>query len=228
MTLDESKTIYCKTKVVIFAVLAVLGLAGFAYLTYEVYNFDGVEWLDIIRFNIYEMRSPGLNTFAEGITYLGEWYSITAICLLALIYPKTRFKIGIPISVVAITTQILMKIAKHIVLRERPDKALHLIEQGGYSFPSGHSITSIAVYGMLFLLILWYFKGGGKKVLLLCLTGFLTFAIGLSRIYLGVHYPSDVAAGWCLGIAISAITLIIVMLIEHKRRPSNAQTCQHT
>jgi undecaprenyl-diphosphatase len=110
---------------------------------------------------------------------------------------------------VAILTQLLEKIVKHIICRPRPHISYHLIEQGGFSFPSGHSITGMAVYLLLFILILAYMKSSGKKTALLILTIFLAFGIGITRIYLGVHYPSDVLAGWCGAWAMTAVVLLI-------------------
>ncbi len=108
-----------------------------------------------------------------------------------------------PGSLAALISHMINRFVKYRVLRARPDKTLHLISQGGYSFPSGHAMTGISFYGTLAYCLLRTAKKNGKYAVpcrilaaALCL---LIVLIGLSRIYLGVHYPSDVLAGWLLG-----------------------------
>jgi undecaprenyl-diphosphatase len=87
-------------------------------------------------------------------------------------------------------------------MRDRPDDILSLIEEGGYSFPSGHANTSIIFYLFLAFLVgraLKQRKHGDMLALIYALVIILIFLIGVSRVYLGVHYPSDIIAGWCLG-----------------------------
>ena len=198
-----------KTPLSPLIILMIIGLAGFAVLAYFVVMEGELPFDDPIRHTFYSARQPGLNTLAELVTYAGQWPTIVVICLLLLIYPKTRSAYGIPATMAAILTQLLEKTIKNIVCRPRPDISLHLVEQGGYSFPSGHSITSMAVYLLLFILIMAYMKSGGKKTALLIITLFLSFGVGISRIYVGVHFPSDVLAGWFGGLMMIAVVLLI-------------------
>lgn len=198
-----------KTPVGLLVAIMIIGFCGFAVIAYFVATAGILPFDDPVRHAFYSARKPGLTTMMELITYAGQWPTITVICLLLLIYPKTRFAYGVPIAAVAILTQLLEKIVKHIICRPRPHILYHLIEQGGFSFPSGHSITGMAVYLLLFILILAYMKSSGKKTALLVLTIFLAFGIGITRIYLGVHYPSDVLAGWCGAWAMTAVVLLI-------------------
>lgn len=92
-------------------------------------------------------------------------------------------------------------------MRERPD-ILRLIPIDGYSFPSGHSIISVSFYGYL----MTYFIEHSKKNILFLPGVFFILGIGFSRIYLGVHYFSDVLAGYSLG----ALTLEIGSLLRRK------------
>lgn len=84
--------------------------------------------------------------------------------------------------------------------RPRPDN-LRIIEETGFSFPSGHSMASMAFYGYLIYLIFMNVKDRKLRNLLCAGLGILVFLIGLSRIYLGVHYTSDVIAGMCFSMA---------------------------
>lgn len=89
---------------------------------------------------------------------------------------------------------------KELFKRQRPD-ILPLIEQGGYSFPSGHSMGSFIFYGALSFMLFRLLKGKWKKTIAAICAGTMILLVGLTRIYLGVHYPSDVLAGFSIGAA---------------------------
>jgi undecaprenyl-diphosphatase len=88
---------------------------------------------------------------------------------------------------------------KHAYGRERPSLVPHLLEVSSPSFPSGHAMSSAAVYLSLGLLLAKVQSRRIEKLYILGTTMFLTLLVGLTRIYLGVHYPSDVLAGWMAG-----------------------------
>ncbi|MCQ4637473.1 phosphatase PAP2 family protein [Anaerovorax odorimutans] len=188
------------------------GLAGFIIIACFVATGKELAFDTVIREWIYSLRNDVLTPILKVITYMGNWQSITALCILLLIFRQTRFRYGIPVSVGAITVTALNKIIKVIFQRPRPDVSLHLIEQGGYSFTSGHSITSMVVFGMLIYLVRRYVKDKKKANLLTVLLAIPWIFIGLSRIYMGVHFPTDVLGGWCLGLAI----LMILIFMEEK------------
>ena len=89
---------------------------------------------------------------------------------------------------------------KQIFQRPRPINT-RIIDESGYSFPSGHSMVSMAFYGYLIYLIHKNIKNKYVKVALTLLLSILIISIGISRIYLGVHYTSDVIAGFLVAIA---------------------------
>ena len=93
--------------------------------------------------------------------------------------------------------------------RPRPDH-LRLIKQGGYSFPSGHSMIAICVYGTLIYLVHRKVKNRKIKVALEILLTIIILLIGISRIYVGVHYPSDVITGYLISIIILIINISIL------------------
>ena len=99
---------------------------------------------------------------------------------------------------------------KHIFLRVRPEEIYHLVEQGGYSFPSGHAATSVAVYGLLFYLIRKHCKKSAVRTVLSGICLFLAATVGMSRLYVGVHWFTDVAAGMCIG-GVSALTAVLIL-----------------
>ena len=148
--------------------------------------------------HFYDLRSAGLTVLAKAVTVLGNWYSITVVCAILLIVPVTRRDWGIPIAVVAVITNAVRAIVKALVARPRPDIVYHLIKEDSSSFPSGHAITSIAVYGLLAWMMFQLGFKGHRAAGILC--GLLAVIIGLTRIYLGVHYPCDVLGGWLAGL----------------------------
>ena len=183
-----------------------------------------------IEQTVYSWRSPGLNTLLEAITYCGNTASIITLTLVLLALPQTRIRYGLPVFIADVLTTALKVVVKNLIARPRPDAIYFLVPESGYSFPSGHSITSIAVYGMLAWLI-WYYhktdaavgthglgaeaaaaaKMPAKKRALMILCAFLSVAIGLSRIYVGVHHPTDVLGGFLAGIATALLVLMAVV-----------------
>lgn len=177
---------------------------------------DGFD--DNVRFFFYDMRSEGLTAVAKVITYLGNWQSIVILCLILLIVKPTRVRYGIPVSAGAIFVTVLNRIIKLIAERPRPDEMYHLIEEGGFSFASGHAITSMFVYGMLIYLVRTNVRNRTIANVLTVVLLIPAFCIGISRIYLGVHYPTDVLAGWCLGIATIVAAVEITEKVESRKK----------
>lgn len=185
-------------------------LLGFLIILYFVLTRDSLILDTCITTAVYEIRTDFLTVLLKMITYLGNWQSIVILCLVLLIIRKTRKQFGIPVTASALTVTLLNKVIKIMVQRPRPDITYHLIKQGGYSFPSGHSITSLAVFGMLVYLIQKYVTDRKRANALTIVCSIPMIFIGISRIYLGVHYPSDVLGGWFLGMAVLMGIIIIL------------------
>ena len=173
--------------------------------------------LSIIDQNIYNFiikyKSPFLTFFFKFITYYasGEWFIILCI-LVFFFYKDKKFKIVIPIYIVGIG--LITILMKNIFVRVRPFD-LMIIEEVGYSFPSGHSSASIAFYGLVAYLIYKSDWQRYKKILIIVILLLLSLLIGISRIYLGVHYPSDVLAGFMVGI-IYFVLFVYIYNIERR------------
>ncbi|MEG0829512.1 MAG: phosphatase PAP2 family protein [Anaerovoracaceae bacterium] len=193
---------------IIVGCMLVFGVIAYFVATRDVLFFDTVirEWF-------YSLRNDVATGIMKPLTFTGNWQFIVCICLLLLIIPMTRKNYGIPVAMAAVFISLFNKGIKYIFQRPRPDEAVHLIEESGFSFTSGHAITSMLVYGLLIYLIR---RQMVNKTLANVLTVVLCvplIGIGLSRIYLGVHFPTDVFGGWVLGLA----TLMgAIMLIENK------------
>ena len=144
------------------------------------------------------------------ITKLGNLITIVIlVTILVIILPK---KEKITLLSVTLTTTVINNIVKQIIQRARPDH-LRLIKESGYSYPSGHAMISIAVYGCLIYFINKKLENKMIKIFLTTLLIIIIISIGLSRIYLGVHYPSDVIGGYILVLIIE--WMIIDMVNKH-------------
>ena len=106
---------------------------------------------------------------------------------------------------------------KMVVHRSRPTYGAAFVQAGSFSFPSGHAMGSMIGYGMLLwaIFVFWHPKRVWK-VIIYVLAGLLVLAIGLSRIFLGVHYPSDVAGGWAAALAWLAVCITGVNVARHR------------
>ncbi len=209
----EKKTVEKKSKYFI----AILGLISFLYISYIVSIQDVVLFDTVVRKTVYGLRSEILNFIFIPVTYLGNWQTVTLLALLLVLFQKTRKDIGIPFVVVSISSTVIYKIIKSIFKRPRPDEVFHLIEQGGYSFPSGHSMNCIVCYGILIYLVRRYVKSKKVTNVITVLLSILIICIGFSRIYVGVHFPTDVLGGWSLGITVLCISIIILEKIRGKK-----------
>lgn len=198
-----------------------LGLVAFllvccGFLCYQVgvrYDLAPLPLDEQVQSWFFDLRSGWLNTPIILITHLSDPVTIVALCALLLLLPNRR-TYGIPVSLAAATGLVIYKPMKHFFLRARPDVSLHLVEQGGFSFPSGHSVTSIIVFGLLFYLIRRHCKNEAWRRWLSALCLGLAVIIGPSRIYVGVHWPTDVLTGWCIG----GIVLTVAIYILERRR----------
>jgi len=109
---------------------------------------------------------------------------------------------ALPVSSAALLSSGLNFELKRFFVRERPN-VLQMIPASGYSFPSGHAMNSAAVCTMLILLILPHIKKPSGKLAVCIFWSTLSVLVGLSRVYLGVHYAGDVFGGWLLGTAVA-------------------------
>ena len=207
-----------KMGLVIAAVVILFAAAGF--ITYEVaavYDTQALPLDKAVQDFFFSLRGPVQDGVISTITHLSDTVTIIAFCIILLILPS-RKTYGLPVSLACLGGVAIYKPLKHFVLRQRPDASLHLVTQGGYSFPSGHSVTSVIFYGLLLYLIQKNCKNETLRNILSVVCGFLALLIGPSRIYVGVHWPTDVLAGWCIG---GAILIIAITLCNKYTKGSN-------
>ena len=141
------------------------------------------------------------------VTLLGSTHIVFLLCALvaAALLASRLWHASLALIVAVSLTQPVVELIKHLVSRPRPPANATVAEAAGYSFPSGHSATAAAMFGVLALVALGHFHGRART--LVALGGVAVVAVvGLSRVLLGAHYPTDVAAGWLTGATIAALS----------------------
>ena len=175
-------------------------LIGFLALAEDVFNKEIMNG-DIIGYKIIStfLISDFTTPIAKFITnFGGAIFLIVVTIVLFILIKNKKIRLSIFANLVIIT--ILNQLLKRILQRPRPTE-YRIIEETGYSFPSGHSMISMAFYGYLIYLIYKYAKNKYIKWISIVLLSILICAIGISRIYLGVHYTSDVLGGFLISIS---------------------------
>ena len=172
----------------------------------------------------HEMENPTLTWWMKYITMIGSGYIIYYVALMIavvlLILVKVRWELLL-FGIVLIGSTLGNSLLKRLFSRERPDFN-RLIEASGHSFPSGHSMTVCTFYSiMLYLLIRHIHSRAGRWALIgfSCLMIILT---GISRVYLGVHYPSDIAGGYLASLTWVLICIAVYEAIFSRNRQNLA------
>ncbi len=160
------------------------------------------------------LRSDGLTFIMLFITNFCNPIILILLSLVILLICKDK-KMGLIIIINLLVSILLNIIFKWIIQRDRPLEDFLIIESG-YSFPSGHSMVSMAYYGLIIYFI--YKKVEDKRVrnVLMILIGLLILAIGFSRIYLGVHFASDVIGGFLISIIYLVCAIKLLNLKYYK------------
>lgn len=170
----------------------------------EIMNGDIVGYKLISTFLISDFATP----IAKFITNFGGAIFLITLTVILFILIKNK-KIGLSILTNLVVIAGLNQVIKRILQRPRPTE-YKIIEETGYSFPSGHSMVSMAFYGYLIYLIYKYVKNKYIKWISIIALSILICFIGISRIYLGVHYTSDVLGGFLLSISYLIIYVSVV------------------
>ena len=161
----------------------------------EIMNGDIVGYKLVSTFLISDFATP----IAKFITNFGGAIMLIILAPMLFIFIKNK-KIGVSVILNLVIITVLNQLLKRIVQRPRPTE-FRIVEESGYSFPSGHSMVSMAFYGYLIYLIYKYVKNKYLKWISIILLSILICSIGISRIYLGVHYTSDVLGGFFISIS---------------------------
>ncbi len=200
---------------------AALAVASFVFISYALVLSDdpGPTPGDMEAADIAEaLRTGWLTTVEKAITALGSGVTITIVGLAAAVILIVRRHIAeLGVLVLALVAMlIVVPELKEAIVRPRPPDGL--IDASGGSYPSGHATYSV-LYTWLALILTIRLRTTWSGATALLAGGIvLTTAIGLSRVYLGAHYLSDVSGGWALGVSIFAIATVISVVVTHLRQ----------
>ena len=190
-------------------------LIGFLAIAENVFNKEIMNG-DIVGYKLIStfLISDFATSIAKFITNFGDAIFLTVLTIILFILIKNK-KIGLSIFSNLVIITALNQLLKNILQRPRPTE-YRIIEETGYSFPSGHSMISMAFYGYIIYLIYKYVKNKYIKWISIVLLSILICSIGISRIYLGVHYTSDVLGGFLISVSYLVIYISAVnkFLIE--------------
>lgn len=173
---------------------------------------------------LHDHASPGWTTFFEGVTLLGNGPTLGVVTLVSAIILARAGRSGeLQLLLLgAVGAQILTLGLKLGFERERPFFADPLATETTYSFPSGHSSGSLAVYGTLGFILARHLADRRARIASLAAAALLVGLIGFSRLYLGVHFLTDVVAGFSVGLAWVALCAVVLHL--HVRLRARRQT----
>lgn len=214
-----------ETAVITALLLLAAALWGFIEVADEVIEGESLAFDETI---LRALRQPGdpsrsigpawLLAVARDLTALGGVAVITLVTSASVGYLAFRRKFGAMLLVLASIGggALVSTLLKQWFERPRPTAVTHLIEVHSLSFPSGHSMLSAVTYLTLGSLLARTTADWRIKAYLLTLAVFLTMTIGATRIFLGVHYPTDVLGGWCAGLSWALLCSLVARWLQRR------------
>ncbi len=198
-----------KLTVSLGAFLALMGMFG--YIAKQVYEGDTATRDTEILLKINSHSSSLYDFLALTITYSGNILSVVMLLLILLfiLYKRRQFRMIVQVLFSvggAVAANALLKL---LFQRDRPELWQLITHESTYSFPSGHALITAALATTV--VILWWRSKYRRYIVIVA--ALYTILVGLSRLYLGVHFPSDVVAGWCYGVAWAIIVALIMRTI---------------
>lgn len=197
----------------------VLGTWGLIGLTDTVVEGGTQHFDDRVILWCYQHQGPKwLQDSGRDLTALGGVTVLTLVVLAVVGYLLIARKRGVAVLVVvAVAGGLIISTAiKHVVHRERPPRQYQAAYVFTASFPSGHSMLSAVTYLTLGALLAQVSRGRAVRIYFVLVAIALTFLVGVSRVYLRVHWPTDVLAGWTAGLVWSILCLIIARELQRR------------
>ena len=206
------------TGIVVGLVLCGLFINGFFQLLDELQDKELGWFDDAVALPIHQLRSPGLTDFMRVITWMGDRTAFIIFGMALVIFFYLRYQsliFPLQTGLVLLVAGGLNRWLKDLIDRPRP-LAEHMVEATTMSFPSGHAMSSIAFFGFLIYLAWRLVSTSWLRWLLTILLVLLILLIGFSRVYLGVHYPSDILAGYAAGGACLAVFVSLFTYVRYR------------
>jgi undecaprenyl-diphosphatase len=195
-------------------------LALWTSITVAVTEFGRVDQFDASASEeASEHMTPESTTWASDLANLASTKTALVIVVVAVLVLLVRrhWRGAIALSLVFPVTQGAVQLIKLVVERPRPAANAHLAEAQGFSFPSAHSATSVAVYATIAFILIRAARHGHSRVAIASFATALVLAVGLSRVLLGAHYPTDVLAGWTFGALVASLCWLVAHRIPLPR-----------
>ncbi|MDF2960395.1 MAG: phosphoesterase PA-phosphatase [Paenibacillus sp.] len=173
-------------------------LAGFGLIALMISARKLARFDDILIGRIQGAESPDLTYIMKFFTFIGAGMpaAIVALFVMLLLYKFLHHRKELILFLwVVLGSALLNVILKLLFQRARPD-LYRIIDINGFSFPSGHSMAAFSLYGILAFLIWRHIRTAFGRIIIILIGALMILAVGISRIYLGVHYPSDVLGGY--------------------------------
>ncbi|AMM94332.1 phosphoesterase PA-phosphatase [Peribacillus simplex] len=209
-----------KQQLTIAFIVSVLSLIGFSFIAFTISANEYLKFDEVVIALVQGLESPLLTSIMKFFTYIGSTSALIILSLFILffLYKVLKHRLELILfSAVIIGSPLLNLMVKLFFRRARPD--LHrLIEIGGYSFPSGHAMNAFSLYSILTFLLWRHITAKWARVLLILFSMTMILSIGISRIYLGVHYPSDIIAGYLAGGFWIAISIWFFQRYQDRRK----------
>ena len=182
------------------AMLVLVAVLVFTWLLFEIKT-DDIMRMDAAAHSLVVMhiRAAWLTPIMQSISDLAHPVVLVVMLLVIEVFAPGR-RPGLCAAVNLVLATLLNLLLKTLIQRPRPE-GYRLVAESGFSFPSGHSMVAMAFYGLLIWMVWHYEKDALVRRLGVIGFGLVIVLVGLSRIYLGVHYASDVLAGFCASIA---------------------------
>ncbi|WP_077212475.1 phosphatase PAP2 family protein [Bacillus dakarensis] len=181
-------------------ILSLFSLALFVLLA-KTYNSGFVEYMDIQAINsIQRLEQANITIVMKFFSYIGDTIRVIfiSIIMLLILYKVFHQRVELILFIIVLIGSTTFNVLlKNFFQRERPN-ILRMIIEDGYSFPSGHTMAALSLYGIISFLMWRHIPKQSGRILLICLSALFILAIGISRIYLGAHYPSDVVGAYLI------------------------------
>jgi undecaprenyl-diphosphatase len=211
--------------ILVGAILILALIWIFATLAGEVMEGDTRQFDEWVLGALRQRADPGqlrgptwLASGAQDLTALGSptVLGLTVLAVTGYLFLHGLYRNGMFIFVASVGGWVLNWLLKAVFARSRPDIVPHLREVMSSSFPSGHALTSAAVYLTLGALLMRIAEGRLAKYYCIAIAMLLTVLVGSSRVFLGVHYPTDVVAGWLIGMSWALLCWVVERTLERR------------
>jgi undecaprenyl-diphosphatase len=185
-------------RLLIGLILAVAALIFFGWLASEIFEGETKIFDETIRQAVNQIASPGLTKLMIFISFIGSAIFLVPLGVIVLIiFLRLKWRRAAVLFVITMAGEIILDLTlKRFYGRVRPVPFFDYPLPSSYSFPSGHALGSFCFYGILAWLITTRLENRTARIVIRILAAILIFLMGFSRIYLGVHYPSDVVGGY--------------------------------